>query len=349
MCMTSSGHIDIDEGAQAIVLAEIAPGIFIARGAVANVGHSFQPDERRLLAVRPQTQSLLRGANGARFAAVLVHDNLRHFALGAEARLDEIHFRLHHRQVVLGTALQNKARTQRSQVGDTGDVEKNVLWQHIGESGENLFRPPALALEIHNVRLHEDGAAIAKGGHRFGREGDIRKFFDLLAEAFRGRLQEVSVPRRALRIQLEILDPAVFQDDELDVLATDVDDDVRIVVELERRFGVRDGFHQRHVCVQHILEDVLRISGCSYPENLERGAFGLDLLPQLLKHLDGILNRVAIGKLIGLAKDFASFAEQDRLGGGGSAIDADKTRDRLAGQKLRWDELLPAVFLAKEF
>jgi hypothetical protein len=34
--MTSSGHIDVDEGTQAIVFAEVAPCIFIASGAVAN-------------------------------------------------------------------------------------------------------------------------------------------------------------------------------------------------------------------------------------------------------------------------------------------------------------------------
>ena len=86
-----------------------------------------------------------------------------------------------------------------------------------------------------------------------------------------------------------------------------------------------DGFDQRDIGVQDIFEDVFGISGGTDTQNFQRGAFALDLLPQLLKHLNPVLDRIAVGKLIGLAKDFAAGAQQDRLGGGGSAIDADKT------------------------
>ena len=43
-----------------------------------------------------------------------------------------------------------------------------------------------------------------------------------------------------------------LQDDQLDVLAADVDDHVRVVVELHGRFGVRDGFDERRVGLQHV-------------------------------------------------------------------------------------------------
>ncbi len=59
------GHVDVDKGAQAIVLAEVASGVFIARGAIANVAHRFQPDKGGPLAVLPQTQGLLCGTDGA--------------------------------------------------------------------------------------------------------------------------------------------------------------------------------------------------------------------------------------------------------------------------------------------
>src|SRR5580658_3020988 len=127
MAILGSSHIDVDKGTQAIVFAEVAAGVFIARGAIANVGHRLQADKRGLLAVLPQAQGLLRGANRTRLATVLVHDNLRHFALGAEARLDEIYFGLYHRQVVLRAALENEARPQRSQIGDAGNVEEYIF------------------------------------------------------------------------------------------------------------------------------------------------------------------------------------------------------------------------------
>ena len=198
-----------------------------------------------------------------------------------------------------------KREPSEARFGNAGDVEKDILRQHIGEPGKDLLRPPALALEVHDVGLHEDRAAISEGGHGLGGEGDIGEFLHLHAEAFGSRLQEVSVAGRALRVQLEVLNAAVFEDDELDVLAADIDDDVRIVVELQRGLSMRDRFHQRHVCVQHIFEDVFGVAGRSHAENLERRALALDLLAQLLEHLDRVLDRIAIRKLIGLAKNFA--------------------------------------------
>src|ERR1700722_1998400 len=338
-------HIHVDKSSQAVVLAEIAPCIFIAGSAIANVAHRVQPDERGPLAIVPQAQCFLCSPDGSGLATVLVNDNLRYLALGAEARLDEVHLSLYHRQVVLRAALQNKARTQRSQIWNAGYVEKDILRQHICESGQDLFRTPPLALEVHNIGLHEDRAAIAERGHGLGSEGNIGKFLYLFAKTFRSRLQKVAVSRRALCIELEVLHPAVLEDDQLNVLPANINDDVRIVIELKCRFRLLNRLHQSHVCVHHILQDVFRVSGRAYTQNLKRGAFALDLFPQLLEHLDPILDRVAIRKLAGLTKNFALLAQQDRLGGSGTPIDADKTRNRLAWQEFRGDELFLAVFL----
>ena len=56
---------DIDEGAQAVVLAEIAARGFVARGAVFDLADRVHSDERSLQAVSPQAQRFLRGADGA--------------------------------------------------------------------------------------------------------------------------------------------------------------------------------------------------------------------------------------------------------------------------------------------
>ncbi len=55
----------VDESAQAIVLAEIATRGFVARGAVLNLADRVQADESGLLAISPEPQCLLRGANSA--------------------------------------------------------------------------------------------------------------------------------------------------------------------------------------------------------------------------------------------------------------------------------------------
>src|SRR5277367_1125138 len=133
-----------------------------------------------------------------------MNNNFRLFPIGAEARFDEIHFGLNDRKIILRPALKNKARTESSEIWDTGDVKKDILWKNIGESRQNFLRTPSLALEVDDVGLHEDCASVAEGWHGFGREGDIRKLLNLHSEAFGCRLQKVSVSGRALRVQLEV-------------------------------------------------------------------------------------------------------------------------------------------------
>ena len=120
-------------------------------------------------------------------------------------------------------------------------------------------------------------------------KSEVGKLLHLQPESFGGRLQEVAVARGALRVQLEILHAAVFEDDQLDVLAAHVHDHVRIVVELQRGFGVRDGFDQPDVGLQHILQNVLRVAGGRHAQHFELRALRLHLAAQVLEHLDGVL------------------------------------------------------------
>ena len=101
-------------------------------------------------------------ADRARFAAVLVNDHLGRDVLALEARLDEIHLRLHRRQVVLRAALQQERVPIAEQVRDLRNVQPDVLRQHVAQAGHDLFRLPSLALEVHDVRLHEHRAAVAE-------------------------------------------------------------------------------------------------------------------------------------------------------------------------------------------
>src|SRR5271165_3141549 len=151
----------VDKRAQAIVLAEVTACVFVASGAIGDVANRVQPDEAGTAAVAIEASGLDGGADCARLAAMLVHDNLRLAAAGAEAGANEVHFRFHDSHIVLRAALQHEARPKRSQIGNAGHVQEHVLWQHGGKTCQDLFRAPALALEVHNVRLHEDRAAVS--------------------------------------------------------------------------------------------------------------------------------------------------------------------------------------------
>ena len=63
---------------------------------------------------------------------------------------------------------------------------------------------------------------------RFGGESNVRIVPDRDTKSFRCGLQEIAIARRALRVELEILNTAILEDDEL-ISCLDVHDDLRIL------------------------------------------------------------------------------------------------------------------------
>src|SRR5262249_19585935 len=279
----------------------VAARRFVPGAAVFDLAHGVEANERGGLAITPQAQRLLGRADGPGFSAVLVHDDFRLFTGGPETVADEIHFGLHHRQIILRAALQHKTRTQRRKVGYAGDVQENILGQHRGQAGQNLLGLPALALEVHDVGLHENRAAIAEDRHSLRGECQISELVYAEAETFGGGLQEVSIAGRTLGIELEVLYAPVVQNYDFDVLASDIHNHVRVVVELQGGLGVRHGFYQRHVGLEHVLKNVFGVSGGRDSEHLQLGFLLFHLPAQVLEHLNRVLDRISVRELIRLA------------------------------------------------
>ena len=57
------------------------------------------------------------------------------------------------------------------------NVEPDVLGQHVAQAGHDLFGFPALALEVDDVGLHEDRAAITETREAFGAECGVGVLF----------------------------------------------------------------------------------------------------------------------------------------------------------------------------
>src|SRR5215472_11431079 len=162
---------------------------------------------------------------------MFVDNDFRLGAGGVEVGMNKVHFSLHRRQVLLRPSLKHKTVSELGQVGNAGNIQENILGQYRGQARQDLFGLPALALEVYDVRLHEHGAAVAEHRHGLRGEGDVGVLINGNAQRLRGGLQEIAVAGRALRVELEVLDAAIFKDDQLDVLAADVHDHVRILVE----------------------------------------------------------------------------------------------------------------------
>ena len=99
--------------------------------------------------------------------------------------MDKVYFRFHHCHIVLRATLQYETSSQRREVGDAGYVKEHILGKHCGQACENFLRPPALTLEIHDVRLHEHGAAISENRHRLCGESEIGILFNAQSKSFR--------------------------------------------------------------------------------------------------------------------------------------------------------------------
>ena len=98
---------------------------------------------------------------------------------------------------------------------------------------------------------------------------------------------------------------------------------------------MRDGFDQRHVGFEHVFQHVLGVAGGADSEHLQRRALRFDLLAQRREHVDGVLDRIAVGKLVRLAEHIAGIGEQHGFGGSRAAVDADESSDHRAGRKGR--------------
>src|SRR5262245_33370415 len=101
-----------------------------------------------------------------------MHGDARLNFFAFEARLDEIDLRLDGGEFGLCPGWQNEVRSGRGDVRNLRDLEPDVFRQHGGEARHNLFRLPALSLEVDDVRLHEDRAAVTEGRHRLRAESD---------------------------------------------------------------------------------------------------------------------------------------------------------------------------------
>ncbi len=197
-----------------------------------------------------------------------MHEDL---AVG-HALLDVVDLRLDRGEVVLGAALQDELAPESREARHADHVLPDVLRQHLGEAREELLLGEALLLEVHPIGVEEDRAAVAELRRQRRAEGVVGVLRHWQAELVGHRLQQHAVAGAALVTELERLDVAVLHEEDLDVLAADVADDVDVAEEVRRAHHVRDRLDHVHVGVQALLEDVGRVAGRSEADDLELGA-----------------------------------------------------------------------------
>src|SRR5271167_4721792 len=104
-----------------------------------------------------------------------------------------------------------------------------------------------------------------------------------------------------------------------------------------------DSLDQSNVGVQNILENVFGVTGSANTENLERRTLRFDLDSKLFEYFNRVLNRIAVRKLVGLAKDVPFFVEHGSFGRSRSRVNSNETGDNLSRIKLCRVKLLLRV------
>src|SRR6266478_6095160 len=87
---------------------KMATSGFFTRCAVFNFSDRVQTDESGLLAIAPEAQCFLGGADGAGLSAMFMHNDFRLFAGSAKTIANEIDFRFDYGKIILRSSLQHK-------------------------------------------------------------------------------------------------------------------------------------------------------------------------------------------------------------------------------------------------
>ena len=95
-------------------------------------------------------------------------------------------------------------------------------------------------------------------------------------------------------------------------------------------FRMGDRLDQRDIGADDIPQRILGVSGRCRAQHLDPGALSFDLAAQLLENLDRVLDRIALGKLIGPGQDLAFQGKEHGLGGCGAAVDSDEASRRIS-------------------
>ena len=96
-----------------------------------------------------------------------------------------------------------------------------------------------------------------------------------------------------------------------------------------------------------LVEHVGGVTGRAEAQDFQRRALALDVFLNLGEQLFGVLDRIALGQLVGLEQNLAVFGNNDGFRRGRTAIHADHAAHDLTGLELRLLELRNRVGLAE--
>ena len=141
------------------------------------------------------------------------------------------------------------------------DLVDGVFDDGGGEAGGDVLDARALLLRLFDRAVHEHRAAAAQLDGMLGEQAELGELVDLHVHRLGEGLDEGAAAGRARLVEHDVVDGAVFDLEALDVLPADIDDEVDLWIEVQRRLEVCDRLQSSAACLDGRLDEVLAVAG----------------------------------------------------------------------------------------
>ena len=224
--------------------------------------------------------------------------------------------------IIKGTPLDHDVPPQFRGVGGPDHLVKGVFHHADGQPGGDILHAGPVLLGLLDAGVHKDGAAAAQVHRVLGKQAQVGKVLDGVAQRLGKGLQKAAAAGGTCLVEEDVVDGPVFDLEALHVLAADVDDEVHVGHEL---FGGGEVGHRLHHPVVHPkgpLDDLLPVAGDRPGGDPHVRLEGVQFLQKGLDQGDGVA-----GILLVLGVEHPPLPVGDhRLDGGGTGVDADEHR-----------------------
>ena len=245
----------------------------------------------------------------------------------------------HHAHVFAHAALEHDGALDALALAHIVEV---VRHHGLAETCDDVLAAVAHLGLVDQVGLGEHGAAGGDGGGGFALEGDAAEFLHLHAQAVGLAGEEGTGACGAEGVHGVVHHHAVFQQDDLAVLAADLENSAHVRVQRGGAHGVGRDLVFNHGRAHHRADE---------PAGAASGAHGDHLivvlvefcLQQFQKTPDG-LDGVALGPDVFAGEEIVVVIDDDALGGDGADIDAEIQSFHIRVACLACRELLFTVF-----
>ncbi len=233
------------------------------------------------------------------------------------------HLLLEHAQhgvVQKRAALHHDVSAQRLGVRHADHLVDGVFHHADRKAGADVLRRGAVLLRLLDLRVHEHRAARPQVDGVLGEQAHPGELRDAVAERAGEGLQKRAAARGTRLVQEDVVNRPVADFEALHVLPADVDYEIHVRAEALGGGEVRHRLHNAEIHVERVFQQLFPIAGHGAALYGDAGVPAVQVQQIVPENGDGV---AGIAPVDG-AENFAFFADEHGLHGGGPGVDAEE-------------------------